>query len=179
MKFLIPLAEGFEEIEAVSIIDTLRRGGLAVVTASLHDRIVTGSHGIPVTADKILETDEKFDGIVLPGGMPGSANLKKDPRVIKLVQEISKSGGITAAICAAPIVLAEAGILEGKRYTCYPGYENEITGGEHISEAVIADGKVVTGKGAACAIPFALKIVEIVEGKDAAIKLKDQMMAFW
>lgn len=179
MKIIVPLAEGFEEIEAVSIIDTLRRGGLEVITASLHDRVVTGSHGIPVTADKILETDEKFDGIVLPGGMPGSANLKKDPRIIKLIQEIGKSGGITAAICAAPIVLAEAGILEGKKYTCYPGYENEITGGVHKSEAVIADGKVITGKGAACAIPFALTIVEIIKGKDAAVKLKEQMMAFW
>lgn len=179
MKILVPLAEGFEEIEAVSIIDTLRRGGIETVTASLHATTVTGSHGITVTADTVLQGDEDFYGIVLPGGMPGSTNLKKDPRVIKLIKKIHESGGITAAICAAPIALAEAGILEGKNYTCYPGYEDEIKTGKFTSEPVTVEGKIITGRGAACAIPFALKIVEMLKGKDAAKKLKEQMMAFW
>lgn len=179
MQIIVPLAEGFEEIEAVSIIDTLRRGGIETVTASLHNPIVTGSHRIPVTADTVLHDDENFGGIVLPGGMPGSSNLKKDPRIIKLIQKIHQSGGITAAICAAPIALAEAGVLEGKSYTCYPGYEDEIKKGRFTSEPVTVDGRIVTGKGAACAIPFALKIVEILKGRGAAEKLKEQMMAFW
>jgi len=179
VKILIPLAEGFEEIEAVTIVDTLRRGGIETVTASLHNNIVTGAHNIAVTSDTMLSDDVKYDGIVLPGGMPGSSNLKKDPRIISLIRIIFQNGGITAAICAAPIALAEAGILEGKRYTCYPGYENEINSGKFISEPVVIDGNIITGRGAACAIPFSLKIVEILKGKEAADKLKEQMMAFW
>lgn len=179
MKILVPLAEGFEEIEAVTIIDILRRGGIETVTASLYTPVVTGAHKIPVTADIILTDDEKWSGIVLPGGMPGSANLRKDPRIIKLIQKIYESGGITAAICAAPIALAEAGILEGKNYTCYPGYEDEIKTGKFTSEPVTSDGKIITGKGAACAIPFALRIVEILKGKVTADKLKEQIMVFW
>jgi len=179
MKILIPLAEGFEEIEAVTIIDTLRRGGIDTVTASLHMPLVTGSHGVSITADTVIGEDDKFNGIVLPGGIPGSTNLKKDTRIIKLIQKINEAGGITAAICAAPIVLAEAGVLQGKNYTCYPGYENEIKTGNFTSEPVTVDGEVITGKGAACALPFALKLVEILKGKDTADKLKEQMMAFW
>jgi len=179
MEIIVPLAEGFEEIEAVSIIDTLRRGGINVITASLHDRVVTGSHKIPVTADISLGGEDIFDGIVLPGGMRGSANLKKDQRIIRIVKEIYSHGGITAAICAAPTVLAEAGILDGKKFTCYPGYEDEIKKGSHISEPVVTDGNIITGKGAACAIPFALKIVEFLKGKEVSDKLKEQMMAFW
>ncbi len=179
MKILVPLAEGFEEIEALTIIDTLRRAQIETVTASLHIPIVTGAHRVPVTTDIILSDDEKFEGIALPGGMPGSTNLKKDPRIIKLIQKIHEEGGITAAICAASIVLAEAGILEGKKYTCYPGYEDEIKNGVYTSESVTVDGNIITGKGAACAIPFALKIVEMVKGKNIAKKLKEQMMAFW
>jgi len=150
-----------------------------VLTASLHDRVVTGAHKISITADSILESEEIFSGIVLPGGMPGSANLKKDKRIIALVKAIHSSGGVTAAICAAPIVLAEVGILEGKKFTVYPGYENDIKNGIHIPEPVVQDGKIITGRGAACAIPFALTIVEILKGRDIAAKLKEQMMAFW
>lgn len=179
MKILVPLAEGFEEIEAVTIIDTLRRGSIETVTASLHSSVVTGAHKIAVTADTILKDDARYDGIVLPGGMPGSSNLKKDPRIISLIRKIYQAGGITAAICAAPIALAEAGILEGKKYTCYPGYEDEINSGKFISEPVVIDGNIITGRGAACAIPFSLKIVEILKGKDTADTLKEQMMAFW
>jgi len=179
MEILVPLADGFEEVEAVSIIDILRRGDINVVTASLHDRVVTGSHKIPVTADISLGGDDLFDGIILPGGMRGSANLKKDPRIIKLVKEIHSQGGIASAICAAPTVLAAAGILEGKKFTCYPGYEDEIKNGVYIPEPVVQDGNIITGKGAACAVPFALKIVEVIKGKEVSGKLKEQMMAFW
>lgn len=179
MKILVPLAEGFEEIEAVTIIDILRRAGIETVTASLHSPVVTGSHGIPITADNVLSNKEKYDGIVLPGGIPGSTNLKKDPGIINLIKTINKSGGITAAICAAPIVLAEAGLLKGKMFTCYPGYENEIEGGIFTSEPVTVDGNIITGKGAACTLPFALRLVEIIKGGATAEKLKEQMMAFW
>jgi 4-methyl-5(b-hydroxyethyl)-thiazole monophosphate biosynthesis len=179
MKILVPLAEGFEEIEAVTIIDTLRRGGIDTVTASLLAPVVTGAHKISVTADTALQEDEEYAGIVLPGGMPGSSNLKKDPRIIRLIRKIYEAGGIAAAICAAPIALEEAGILQGKKYTCYPGYEDEIKTGKFTPEPVIADGRIITGRGAACAIPFSLKIIEILKGKETADRLKEQMMAFW
>jgi len=179
MKILVPLAEGFEEIEAITIIDTLRRAGIEVYIASLLSGAVTGSHKVSLVPDGVLTDSFQCDGIVLPGGMPGSTNLKKDSRVIKLLKEIREKGGHTAAIYAAPIVLAEAGLLEGKKYTCYPGYEEEIKGGFHLPEPVVVDGNVITGKGAACALPFALKIVEYYKGAEASLKLKEQMMAFW
>ncbi len=179
MKILVPLAEGFEEIEAITIIDTLRRAGIYVYIASLLSGSVKGSHGVELVPDGVLSDQMDYDAIVLPGGMPGSTNLKKDGRVIKLLKDISAKVGLTAAICAAPIVLAEAGLLDGKKYTCYPGYEEEIKGGQHLLEPVVADGNVITGQGAACALPFALRIVEYYKGKDVALKLKEQMMAFW
>lgn len=179
MKVLFPLADGFEEIEAITVIDILRRAGIETVTASLKKNPVTGSHGIPVIADIILDEKSDFSEIILPGGMPGSANLKNDKRIIDIIRKISKAGGLTGAICAAPIVLSEAGILENKKFTCYPGYENEITEGIHISEAVVSDGSIITGKGAGCAPLFALKIVEFLKDKETAERVKEQIMAFW
>ena len=179
MRILIPLAEGFEEIEAVTTIDILRRAGIETVTAALKSNPVTGSHNITVTADILLNENDKFDAIVLPGGMPGSTNLKNDTRVINIIKKISTAGGITAAICAAPIVLSEAGILKGKKFTCYPGYEEEITEGKYINEPVVTDGKIITSMGAACTPLFALKLVELIKNKKTALQLKEQMMSFW
>ena len=179
MKILVPLAEGFEEIEAVTIIDILRRAEIETVTAALKTKTVTGSHNIPVTADTILTGNEDIDAIVLPGGIPGSINLKNDERIIGLLKKISSNGGITAAICAAPIVLGEAGLLKGKKYTCYPGHEDEISDGTYLREPVVTDGTIVTSMGAACAPLFALKLVELVRGKSVSDQLKEKMMSFW
>lgn len=179
MKVLVPLAEGFEEIETVTVIDILRRAGIETVTAALKKNPVTGSHGIPIIADILLDENTEFSEIVLPGGMPGSTNLKNDKRIINIIRTISKAGGLTCAICAAPIVLSEAGILENKKFTCYPGYENEITEGIYINEAVVSDGSIITGKGAGCAPLFALKIVEFLKDKETADGIKEQIIAFW
>jgi 4-methyl-5(b-hydroxyethyl)-thiazole monophosphate biosynthesis len=183
MKVLIPLAEGFEEIEAVTVIDILRRAGINTVTAALAENPVTGAHKIPVTADKTLEAllagNENFDAIILPGGMPGSTNLKNDNRIQYLIKKINKSEGLTAALCAAPIVLSAAGLLKNKKFTCYPGYEDEITDGIHISGNVVSDGSIITGKGAGCAPLFALAVVEFLKDKETANKIKEQIMAFW
>jgi len=179
MRILVPLAEGFEEIEAVTTIDILRRAGIETITAALKSNPVTGSHNIPVTADMILNEKEKFNAIVLPGGIPGSINLKNDPRIIGLLKSINEAEGITAAICAAPIVLSEAGLLKGKKFTCYPGHEKEITEGKYIEEPVVTDGKIVTSRGALCSPLFAFKIVEMVVGEKTAMQLKEQMMSFW
>jgi len=183
MRVLVPLAEGFEEIEAVTIIDLLRRAGIETVTASISKNPVTGSHGIPITADMLFDEfsaeNGEFDAIVLPGGMPGSANLRSDHRIIALINKISSSGGLTAALCAAPIVLSEAGILNGKKFTCYPGYEKDITEGIHIKESVIADGPVITGMGAGPAPLFALKVIEYLKDKETAQRIKEQIIGFW
>jgi len=183
MKVLVPLAEGFEEIEAVTVIDILRRAGINTVTAALRTNPVTGSHSIPVTADYLLDElinkNENFDAIVLPGGLPGSTNLKNDSRIISILKKINSTGGLTAAICAAPIVLSEAGLLNNKKFTCYPGHEDEITGGKHIKENVVIDGSIITGIGANCASLFALAIVEFLKDKKTMENIKEKMMSFW
>ena len=179
MKVLVPLAEGFEEIEAVTVIDILRRAGIETVTAALKSNPVTGAHNIPVTSDILLNEDSDFDAIILPGGMPGSANLKNDHRIIDIINKISNKGGLTAAICAAPIVLSAAGILKNKKFTCFPGYEGDITEGIHLNEKVVTDGSIITGIGAGCAPLFALAVVEFLKGKESAEKVKKQIISFW
>jgi 4-methyl-5(b-hydroxyethyl)-thiazole monophosphate biosynthesis len=174
MRVLIPLAEGFEETEAITVIDILRRAGIDTVTAALNKNPVTGSHKISVLADKLLDENEEFNAIVLPGGMPGSSNLREDHRIIKIVKKINASGGLTAALCAAPIVLSKADVLRGKKYTCYPGFE--IAEGIFTDKNVVVDGNIITGKGAGHAVQFGLAIVAFLEGEDAAKKVSDGLM---
>ena len=168
MRVLIPLAEWFEETEAITTIDILRRAGIDTVTAALKNNPVTGSHKISVLADKLLDENEEFNAIALPGGMPGSNNLRDDNRVIEIIKKINASGGLTAALCAAPIVLSKAGVLKGKKYTCYPGFENEITEGIFTNKNVVTDGTIITGKGAGHAVQFALAITAFLKGETAA-----------
>lgn len=181
MKVGVLLADGFEEIEAITIVDILRRAQIDTTTIFTGTNPVKGSHNIEVIADRFIGDVEpsEFTFIAIPGGMPGSKNLKEDDRVISLIKNIYSSGGYISAICAAPIVLGKAGILKGKKSTCYPGFEGELHGAEYISEPVIADGRVITGKGAGCAIPFSLKLVEIISGKDAVKELKERMQVYW
>ncbi len=181
MKVLVPLAEGFEEIEAVTIIDVLRRGEIEVVTAGLGSKSVRGAHDIILTADvelsEVVESD--FNTVVLPGGMPGSANLRDNSRVISIIKDIYDRKGTVAALCAAPIVLAEAGILEKRKVTCFPGFEKELRGADYYGEPVMEDGNIITGRGPGCAIPFALKLVEAISGKGTADRLKKSMQVYW
>ena len=181
MRVIVPLAEGFEEIEAVTIIDVLRRADIGVDTAFLEKNPVTGSHSITVTADKNIKEvrASEFDCIALPGGMPGSANLRDDRRIIDLVREMAGAGKLTAALCAAPLVLGFAGVLAGKRATCYPGFEGQMTGAVYVPEPVVRDGNVITGKGPGCALPFALELAAALAGKDAAAALKENMQVYW
>ena len=176
MKILVPLAPGFEEMEAITVIDILRRAELNIVTAAISENPVKGSHNIKITADTMLNENDKYNAIVLPGGMPGTNNLKDDKRIISLIKSINKSGGITAAICAAPIVLAEAGVLSGKKYTCYPGFEDDIKNAFFQPESVVADGNIITSRGAGTAIPFALKLVEILAGKASSSEVEKSIM---
>jgi 4-methyl-5(b-hydroxyethyl)-thiazole monophosphate biosynthesis len=171
-RVLLPLAEGFEEIEAVTVVDLLRRAGIEVRTASLAGTRVTGSHGITVEADIPLDAVDatEYDMIVLPGGMPGAEHLKNDARVVALLRRFASEGRYTAAICAAPGVLAHAGLLDGRQATSFPGFlRDDSAPGLKLSAApVVVDGKVVTSRGPGTAIEFSLALIELLLGTQAA-----------
>lgn len=167
-KVLIPLAQGCEELEAVTIIDILRRAGIQVITAGLEAGPVRASRGTVLVPDTTLDEALRnvFDMIVLPGGMPGSEHLKNDSRVISALQKQAAAGKYTAAICAAPMALHAAGLLEGKRATSFPGVIDALPGTHHYSdERVVVDGRIVTSKGPGTAMDFALTLVELLAGK--------------
>lgn len=176
MRVLVPLAEGFEEIEAITIVDVLRRASIDVVTAALGERVVPGAHGIPVTADARLDEAKAadYDAIVLPGGMPGSRTLRDDARVLGIVKTLARENKLVAAICAAPIALEAAGVLAGKRATSYPG--NELPSARYVEERVVTDGTLVTSRGPGTALEFALVLVERLKGQETAQKLRAGMI---
>ncbi len=172
-RALVPLAEGFEEIEAVSIIDILRRGGVEVQSAYLPGEfatdLVTGANGITVQADVPLATAgvDEYDIIVLPGGWGGTNRLAEDPTAQRLLKEFAAAGKWVAAMCAAPYALHVAGVLS-KRYTCYPGVEEQIRPEDRVAdEKVVVDGKVITSQGPGTAICFALEIVRQLVGEES------------
>ena len=178
-KVAVHLAEGFEEIEAVSIIDVLRRAGIETRVVSVTGKKeVTGSHHIQVTADVLFEEVDysTIDMIVLPGGLPGANNLKDHTGLGKQILDFYKNGKPLGAICAAPLVFGNLGILENRKATCFPGFENQLIGAEVTGAEVETSGKIVTGKGAGVAIKFALKIVEQLKGKELAEELGRKMI---
>jgi len=169
-RVLVPLAPGCEELEAVTIIDLLRRAGIEVLSAGLEDGPVTGSRGVVLVPDATLDEAlrQDFDMVVLPGGGPGSDRLNEDPRVLSLLKRMADAGRYTAAICAAPKVLASAGLLEGRRATSFPGVLDRIAppGVDLVEDSVVCDGKVVTSRGPGTAMDFALTLIEILEGSE-------------
>ena len=180
-KVLVPLAKGFEEIEAISIIDILRRAEIEVLVASLNsDFLVKGAHAIRVEANlevKDVNSDE-IDMIVLPGGWDGTYALADDANVQRLLQEMDAKGKNIAAICAAPFALNKAGVLKEK-YTCYPSVEEEIKRGGYQGDAsmVVDDANIMTSRGPATAICFALEIVKKLEGEDVYNSVKSGVLA--
>jgi len=178
-RVLVPLAEGFEEIEAVTVVDLLRRAGIEVCTAALGHREVTGSHGITVVADIGLDAvvAADYDMIVLPGGMPGAEHLKSDLRVIGLLREFAATGRYTAAICAAPSVLAHAGLLRDRAATSYPGFlaPGSAPGIRLRDDPVVIDGKVATSRGPGTAVPFGLALIELLEGPEARRAVQERL----
>ncbi len=178
-RVLIVLAEGFEEIEAVTPIDILRRAGVEVRIAGLSGKTVSGSHGLQIQADVTLEeAGSSFDAIILPGGMPGSKNLNQSKKVAEIVKKMYGDGKWVTAICAAPaLALAPAGILEGKKATCYPGFENHFSSGVRFSEdRVVIDKNVITSRGPGTALEFSLELVEKLVSKEAVQKLKEALL---
>ena len=174
MKVIVLFKEGYEEIEALSTVDVLRRANIQCMMVGMDELYVKSSHNIVVKMDKVFdETDYDADVVVLPGGMPGAASLRDDKRVIELVKNFYDHNKIVAAICAAPIVLEEAGVLKGKSFTCYPGFEKEAVSGNYQDVLVHVDGNIVTGRGPAAALAFGYAVLEKC-GIDSS-KLKNAM----
>lgn len=177
-KVIVPLAQGFEEIEAISVVDILRRANVEVTMAGLEALHVTGAHGICVIADALLkELDgDAFDMIVLPGGLPGAFHLASDATLQTLLQAFDAQGKSIAAICAAPYALKSAGVLKN-HYTCYPSFETKINQeGYTSSQKIVCDENVVTSQGPSTAMLFALKLVEILCGDTVAQKLQTDLL---
>lgn len=172
------LAHGFEEIEALTTVDILRRLGLEVrLTSITGARSVTGAHGITVMADSIFRKTEieKCDGIILPGGMPGAKHLLQCDALCKSIFSLHQSGKLLAAICAAPIVLGKVEVLKGKKATCYPGFEKELIGASIRKSMVVTDGNVITAKGPGASVAFALAIAEKFVEQEKIEQLKADM----
>jgi len=177
-RALVLLAPGFEEIEAVAIIDVLRRADVEVTVAAGAAGPVEGSHGIRVTADQELArlSGSDFDVVVLPGGQPGTKNLEQDPRVRKLLAEADGAGRRIAAICAAPRVLQGAGLLAGRRATSHPSVRADLSGVSYSEDRVVNDGRLTTSRGPGTAIEFALRLVEQLCGPEKAAELARAML---
>jgi 4-methyl-5(b-hydroxyethyl)-thiazole monophosphate biosynthesis len=167
---LVPLAQGVEELEAVTIIDLLRRANIEVVTAGLDAAPVKGSRGTVLLPDTTLDSaiEHEYDMLVLPGGQPGATHLEQDARIVTLVRKMAQDKRFTAAICAAPKVLARAGVLDGKRATAFPGSLDPAQWPRVQVEnrAVVTDGKVITSRGPGTAMDFALELIELLAGKE-------------
>jgi len=166
---LIPLAPGFEDLEAVTLSDLLRRAGIEVVVAGLQRGLIQGSRGIRIEPDAYLDEVlmRDFDLIALPGGLPGAEHLRDDARVQALLRKMAAAGRYTTAICAAPMALAQAGLLDGKQATAYPCVLDglKLTSTRSLADAVVVDGKVVTSQGPGTAMDFALTLIELLVGK--------------
>ncbi len=173
-KVLVPLAQGCEEIEAITVIDILRRAGVEVVSAGLDAQLVRASRGVILLPDTTLGSALKhdFDMVVLPGGQPGTNNLKADARILDLVQRMAQQGKYVAAICAAPSVLADAGLLDGKRATSFPGALDAFPQVRQQHAAVVEDGKLITSRGPGTAMDFALTLVERLLGKAKRLEVE-------
>lgn len=179
MKAYIFLAEGFEEAEAMIPVDILRRADIEIDTVSVTgEKIVTSSHRVPVVADKLFSeiTVKADDYLILPGGMPGTTHLMAHEGLNLLIKKHYDAGNEVAAICAAPSVLGKLGILEGKEAIVFPGFEHNLLGATISTKSVVKSDNVITGKGMGVAIPFALKIVETIKGKETADKVKNAIV---
>jgi protein deglycase len=171
------LAPGFEETEAITSIDLLRRANVTVTVLGLDSQEITGSHGIDIKADMFFKDfSGSFDALVLPGGQPGTKNLASSGPLLDLVRATHKRGALCAAICAAPTVLGTAGILAGCKATCYPGCEKELGGAIVSQEDVVRDRNVITSRGVGTAIPFALELISYLVSQGVADKIRSSII---
>lgn len=173
------LADGFEETEAIAPIDLLRRAKKDVVTVGIGKNTITSSHKVTVmtdtTADKIT-LDDSLEMIVLPGGMPGTLNLEADETVQKAIDFCIENNKIIGAICAAPSILGHKGLLKGKKAVCYKGFEKELKGASVVNRPAVADGNIVTSRGAGAAVEFGLKLIEVLDSKALSKQIKSEIL---
>ena len=173
--FYLFLAEGFEEVEALATLDVLRRAKIDVVTVGVTGKTVTGSHGVPVVCDRGIadvSPAAAFDGVILPGGMPGTNHLNASAQLHAFLDAAAQRGAWICAICAAPMILGQRGMLAGKQAVCFPGFEPELKGADIPDRYVCRDGKFITARGMGSAIQFGLAIVAAVQGADKAVALE-------
>ena len=180
-KVAVLLADGFEEVEVVTPADFLRRAGIEVVISSIGGEIVTGSNNIIIKADNTIDAlPADLDGIILPGGMPGATNLAQSEAVMQLLHKMNNNSKLVAAICAAPaLVLGGAGLLEGRKFTCYPGFEKEVAGADFCTERVVQDGNIITSRGAGTAAEFSIAVIEYLLDSEAANSVKEGTLQNW
>lgn len=179
-KVMVMLANGFEEVEALTIVDYLRRTGIEVNMVSTEDDLqVEGSHGIRVICD-IMISDIKnplnYRGIFIPGGLPGATNLRDDERVIELVKVLAEAGKMIASICAGPIVLSKAGVIDGKKVTSYPGYIRELVGSVYKEDLIVRDGNIITSRGPATAVYLAMEMIRYLQGDEKLRELRKAIL---
>ncbi len=174
------LADGFEELEAIAPVDMLIRAGVEVKTVGIGSDNVSGSHGITVVCDLCeddIVLDERLQGILLPGGMPGTLNLEKSEAVQKAIDFAYEKKLLICAICAAPSILGHKGILKGKKATAFPGFEKDLEGASEIGGYVIRDGQIITAKGAGVAVDFGLEIVAALKDRETSDKLRSTIQS--
>ncbi len=178
ISVLVPLAEGFEELEAITIIDLLRRAGIKVVVAGLTDGPVRASRDTVHIADMTLDEalQQEYQMVVLPGGLPGADNLNADPRIHQLIKKMAAEERYAAAICAAPKVLADAGVLDGKEATSYPGFLQGTSANIIEDVDVVTDGNIITSRGPGTAMDFALELIETLMGKEIRQGVEDPLV---
>ena len=180
-KLMICMADGCEEVEALSVVDLVRRAKIEMDMVSVNGKdSIQSSHNVVICVDKKAEEVDvnAYDGVVLPGGMPGTNHLKESAFVGETVKKFYEEGKLVAAICAAPTVLGHVGILQGKKATCYPGMEDGLTGAEKLTDPVVVDQNIITSRGLGTAIPFGLEIVSYLTDEDTAKALAEKIVFF-
>lgn len=180
-KVAVLLASGFEEIEAITPVDFLRRAGIKVYITSIDKEISTGCNEITIKADCIIkELPADLDAVILPGGMPGATNLAQSQAVTKLINNMNANNKLIAAICAAPaVVLGEKGLLKGLKFTCYPSFEDSVIGGDFTTDRVVIDGNILTSRGPGTAAEFSIAVIEYLLGYEAANAVKEGTLQNW
>ena len=177
-KVLVLLAEGFEDIEALTIVDVLRRAEVKVTLCTIKEYYVKSSHDVIVRSEELIEyvRAEDYDALFLPGGLPGAYNLRDDDRVIKIIQEMNELNKLIFAICAAPIILSKAGITKDRKVTSYPGFEDQIKCSEYLEDPIVVDRKVTTSRGPATALLLAYEMLNQLGYEEKSKELSKGML---